>query len=262
MNRNRYLFLLIGLALVVFLFIAYQYKQKNVQDITPTTTEDRLTIALVENATLSERVRCLEEMLRNCQEDKVSTTTISNEVVEETKSSNGPVIKIIDQKPKVKTEVKRTIVKTETKPVVKTETVKKVQKVETAPAIVYGAGNSASENYFPAYFYEPGTEGVKFCVRLGGDESRHLPHLAISSGNINAEANGISGYNWVILGPVSDLVGDWGITEDKTFFVSVKLVESFLRVEDNGIVELKAPATNWQPKVMTRFGDYYIFRVE
>jgi len=262
MNRNRYLFLLIGLALLVFVFIAYQYKQKNTQRSNPQTTEQRLTAVLIENATLSERVRCLEEMLRNCQEDKVSTTTVSNEVVEESKPASGPVIKIIDQKPNVKTEVKKSIVKTETKPVVKTETVKKVQKVETAPTIIYGGGNNSTENYFPAYFYEPGTEGVKFCVRLGGDESRHLPHLAISSGNINAEANGISGYNWVVLGPVSDLVGDWGITEDKTFFVSVKLVESFLRTEDNGIVELKAPATNWQPKVMTRFGDYYIFRVE
>lgn len=117
-------------------------------------------------------------------------------------------------------------------------------------------------NTLPSYFYEVGTKGVKFCVRLGGSEKRHLPHLAITSGMLNTESNGISGYNWVVLGPVSDLVGDWGVTRDGTFFVSVKMIDSFLTTEDDGIVELKAPATSWVAKPMTRFGDYYIYRAK
>jgi hypothetical protein len=46
------------------------------------------------------------------------------------------------------------------------------------------------------------------------------------------------------------------------FFVSVDMVEQFLKPDDNGIVELKAPATHWKPVRMEKYGDYYVCHVK
>lgn len=262
--NNRNYFLLSGLIaiLAIALIVLVFRSQSRLHQ-----TENDLQSALLENTRLYEQNVCLERLLNDCEtghQISFSPSVIQTEEVKTETSSTNPIIKIITEsqakitKPKT-TSVKKVVSK---KPVVKPNTTAVRAAEETRPSIVYGSGPSSGENFFPAYFYEPGTEGVKFCIRLGGDESRHLPHLAITSGNIKAETNGISGYNWVVDGPVSDLVGDWGITEDKTFFVSVAMVENFLSPEDNDLVELKAPATNWKAMPMTRFGDYFIFRIK
>ncbi|MDA3802487.1 MAG: hypothetical protein PF488_01135 [Patescibacteria group bacterium] len=256
--------LLIGLIAILAIVLIFQVVRSNSKYYK---ANEELNQEMIENATLSERVNCLEEMLRNCQNNKVVEESTEVEEKEEVKEvedakSDEPVIKIITDKKQIKPKPQKITPKPQKKTTIVStpEPEKKEEKV--VPAKVYEPRIESTEYYFPAHFYEPGTEGVKFCVRLGGNEKRHLPHLAIVNGHMNIEPNGISGYNWVVGGPVSDPVGDWGITNDKMFFVSVDMIEQFLKPDDNGIVELKAPATNWKPVRMEKFGDYYVCQVE
>ncbi len=108
--------------------------------------------------------------------------------------------------------------------------------------------SSETETAFPSFYYEE--KVIKMCLRLGGDNNRHLPHLGIFDGII-AQDNSISGYNWVLT-PTETITGDWGITRDGTFYVSIKLVDRYITKSDKGIVEIKAPATNWLPVKMKK----------
>lgn len=112
------------------------------------------------------------------------------------------------------------------------------------------------ETAFPSFYYEE--KVIKMCLRLGEDDNRHLPHLGIFDGII-AQDNGISGYNWVLT-PTETIIGDWGITTDGTFYVSTKLVDKYITKSDKGLVEIKAPATNWLPVAMVRNGGYYTYK--
>lgn len=112
---------------------------------------------------------------------------------------------------------------------------------------------------FPDFYYD-GLGNIPFCLRYGGDENRHLPHLAIHDGIIAVD-NNKSGYNWLVT-PIDKIMGDWGFTKDGTFFVSTRLVERYLMRSDKGLVEIKAAATGWQAKEMRKSGDYYIYQVK
>lgn len=112
---------------------------------------------------------------------------------------------------------------------------------------------------FPDFYYD-GLGNISFCLRYGGDENRHLPHLAIHDGIIAVD-NNKSGYNWLVT-PIDKIMGDWGFTKDGTFFVSTRLVERYLIRSDKGLVEIKAAATGWQAKEMRKSGDYYIYQVK
>lgn len=117
----------------------------------------------------------------------------------------------------------------------------------------------------PSSFYEAGVKGVKLCLRFGGKDNRYWPHIGINDGSIkidaNIEGNGEKGYNFLLPGAVSSIKGDIGITRDLTFFVSAKIIDKYMLPSDNGLVEIKAPGTGWVAQPLTRFGDYYIFRV-
>jgi hypothetical protein len=117
----------------------------------------------------------------------------------------------------------------------------------------------------PPSFYESGVKGVKLCLRFGGKDNRYWPHIGIIDGSIkidqNIEGNGEKGYNFLLPGAVSTMKGDIGITRDLTFFVSANIIDKYMLPSDNGLVEIKAPGTSWVAQPLTRFGDYYIFRV-
>lgn len=255
MRRIDYFYIVIAIIIVVLQGLMFHFLIQNFGS----TTELK-----VKNATQAERIFWLEQNLNECREN--NTPMVSGNTFQTAPAA----IEIVTETAKVNR--------------VNTGNTKKGRVNTTPPApsaaepvihiITEGSNQSApaasgtrqlsqaSTQTFPAHFYEPGTKGVKFCIRLGGDEKRHLPHLAIASGGIKAEANGISGFNWVLDGPVADLVGDWGITPDGTFFVSEKLVNAHLSASDNGVVEIKAPATNWQAMKMTRFDGYYIYKAK
>lgn len=117
----------------------------------------------------------------------------------------------------------------------------------------------------PSSFYEPGVKGVKLCLRFGGKENRYWPHIGIIDGSMkvdqNIEGNGEKGYNFLLPGAVSSMKGDVGITRDLTFFVSAKIIDRYMLPSDNSLVEIKAPGTGWVARPLTRFGEYYIYRV-
>lgn len=117
---------------------------------------------------------------------------------------------------------------------------------------------STTSSAVPSYYYDQNGL-IPFSVRLGGSENRHLPHLAIYDG-IVAVDNDISGYNWAVVA-TKGIKGDWGFNETTmTFYVKASLIEKYLTSSDKGIIEIKAAATNWEPKQMTKSGDYYIYK--
>lgn len=223
---------------------------------------DRIEKSLITEKSSNALIQSYQQQLF-AKELQVNTLTLQNQYLEEKLADCNS-----DLQANVTEEAPPPAKKTTTRaaaPVVKKAPAPVVQQAPAPPVtkkVVSAAPVASREEIYtlPSYFYESGTKGVIFCIRLGGQESRHLPALAISQGMINVEDNGIGGSNWVVDGAVSDLVGDWGVTRDGTFFVSAKLIEAFLTASDNGIVELKAPATSWVPKQMTKIGDYYTFR--
>ncbi|MFZ4632398.1 MAG: hypothetical protein ACOYL8_04340 [Patescibacteria group bacterium] len=81
-----------------------------------------------------------------------------------------------------------------------------------------------------------------FCLRLDGNENRHLPALMGSKAS-EAYPNGLKGgYNWDLSWD-SNGTEPYGIMPDGTLFAK----ESFLKQWGmNSYVELKCDATNWQ----------------
>ncbi|MFA5754295.1 MAG: hypothetical protein WC905_03010 [Patescibacteria group bacterium] len=126
----------------------------------------------------------------------------------------------------------------------------------TAPSVASAKTQQASSNQLTEY-YENGR--IPFCIRLGGNSNRHIPHLAMRKYNFtDAESNGIGGFNWYLSGTSADLVGDYGCTSDGTYFVSTKIIDAYLIAADNGVIEILAKGFGWTAKQMTKFGDYYI----
>lgn len=117
---------------------------------------------------------------------------------------------------------------------------------------------SVAATGLPEQYYED-DKTVPMCIRLGGNSNRHLPHIGMREFDFaDARSNGIGGFNWYLKGTTADLVGDYGCTNDGTFFISAKLIEKYLIKSDGGKVELIAKAFDWVPKQMEKFGDYYI----
>lgn|GEM_PF-2751256 len=113
----------------------------------------------------------------------------------------------------------------------------------------------ATNNQFEEY-YENGK--IPFCVRLGGNSNRHLPHLVMRKLKFSdAESNGIGGFNWNLPGMTADLVGDHGCANG-VFYVLAEIIENSMIPSDNGIVEVVAKAFEWGPIKMIKFGDFYI----
>lgn len=143
--------------------------------------------------------------------------------------------------------------------------IQKPDAIQTAPAaeVVKPVEVKKTSSFkLPSYFYEDAS-GAKWCSRLGGNEGRHLPHLAISDGIIGEE-NGISGFNWLETELCEKIEGDRGLTTTGTFFVIKSFIDKYMIQSDRGIVEIKAPATGWQPKKMTierhNGVDYYVYK--
>ena len=125
------------------------------------------------------------------------------------------------------------------------------------PAATKATNLTAVNTRLPDAYWENGK--IAFCVRLGGNSNRHLPHLAMRKTDFSdAMSNGIGGFNWYLSQPTNDLVGDYGCTVDGTFFVSAALINQYLVKADGEIVEIFAKAFGWSAKKMTKFGDYYI----
>jgi len=107
------------------------------------------------------------------------------------------------------------------------------------------------------YYESDGT--IPMCMRYGNNSNRHLPHIGMREFDFaDARSNGIGGFNWYLKGTTADLTGDYGCTNDGTFFISAKLVEKYLIKADGGKIELIAKAFDWVPRQMEKFGDYYI----
>lgn len=260
MRRIDYFYIVMAIIIVVLQALMFHFLIQNLGN----TTELK-----VKNATQAERIFWLEQSLNECRENApmVSGNTFQTapavaEIVTETAPKVNRVNTGNTNKGRVNTTPPAPPVPSAAEPVIHIITEPGSSQYSAPAASGTRQLSQVSTQTFPAHFYEPGTKGVKFCIRLGGDEKRHLPHLAIANGGIKAEANGISGFNWVLDGPVADLVGDWGITPDGTFFVSEKLVNAYLSASDNGIIEIKAPATNWRAMQMTRFDGYYIYKAK
>jgi hypothetical protein len=115
----------------------------------------------------------------------------------------------------------------------------------------------------PSYYYEKGSSTILFCVRLDGDEGRHLPALINSNDRTDAKANGmVNGFNWEVK-PSADFIGDHGCTCDGTFYISEDLVKQYGSYPY--LVEVKATATStstasWPPVKMYYADGYYLCR--
>lgn len=123
------------------------------------------------------------------------------------------------------------------------------------------SNESSSPSSLSPIFFENGSKKVKFCVRLGQNEGRHLPHLAMLDGDNfdNSEDNTKSGFNWSVT-PTDGYSGLYGVTKSGTFYVAASIIEKYLESSDNGIVELKSTATGWSAKKMYKENGYYIFK--
>lgn len=121
---------------------------------------------------------------------------------------------------------------------------------------------STTGNRLDAIYYEGNAKDILFCARLGGDQSRHLPHLAMLNGESfgDAQANNQSGFNWHVFKLADGPSGDYGVTSDGTFFIAKSLIDRYICDADRGIVEIKTTATGWQPRPMTLVGNYYTFK--
>jgi hypothetical protein len=125
-----------------------------------------------------------------------------------------------------------------------------------APSVANAKTQPATTGQLAEY-YENGR--IPFCIRLGGNSNRHIPHLAMRKYDFtDAESNGIGGFNWYLSGTSADLVGDYGCTNEGTFYVSAKIIDAYLISADNGVIEILAKGFGWTAKKMEKFGDYYI----
>lgn len=129
-----------------------------------------------------------------------------------------------------------------------------------APEVRTAFVATSGDRTLPDIFYTNKDE-IEFCLRLGGNENRHLPDLASVDG-VFAKDNGISGVNWVVV-PTKTKVGDWGVTDKGVFYVSKKFVDRYIVKSDKGLVEIKATATRWQAKETTFVkdpdGEFYTY---
>jgi len=113
-------------------------------------------------------------------------------------------------------------------------------------------------------FYESGSKIILFCIRLGGSQDRHVPHLAMLNGEKfgDSRTNNQSGFNWEIAPEelTDGFVGEYGLTKDGTFYVKRSLVDRYMVSSDNGLVEIKTTATGWNPTQMKISGGYYFYK--
>lgn len=245
MKKNWYLWIII---IILSLVLVFMYKAGKKKD------------AFLRGS--GSQVALLEKMLGNCQ-DKATKSIDSLELIikdlkrllEEKPKERVVRIPVAKKEEPVVVNINLDIDKLLSErvsqtPVSQSQETEEVQVVLRAPE-----SKSSTPNLLPSYYYESGA--IVFCVRLGGSENRHLPHLGIYDGII-AEENGLSGFNWLVT-PISKISGDWGVTTDGSFFVSRRLIERYMSRSDNGLVEIKAPATNWQPKKMMIDGEYYVY---
>ncbi len=104
---------------------------------------------------------------------------------------------------------------------------------------------------------------IIFCVRANGREDCYFPHYAIQNGVTfsNYASNQIKGYNWKVE-PTNEFVGDYGVTKDGTFYVSLELVKTALQKNGVGFetLEIKAPYTGWVNKMMTQDGKFLVYK--
>lgn len=129
-----------------------------------------------------------------------------------------------------------------------------VQKIQTS--------ENRSENRLDNSYYEPNSKAILFCIRLGQNENRHLPHLAIDNSEKfdNSEENNLAGYNWRVYKLADGFVGNYGVTADGTFFISKAYIDRYMCADDNGKVELKTTKSHWRAVQMTLSGNYYIHK--
>jgi hypothetical protein len=99
------------------------------------------------------------------------------------------------------------------------------------------------------------------CFRVNGSRDGHFPHYAMDRGAIVPEAvdNGQKGYN-LSLKPTETMVGNYGVTNDGTFYVSRRYLESYLNSSGQALkyVDLLYKG-NWGGVRMTLSGNYYVY---
>ncbi|GEM_PF-3740977 len=101
---------------------------------------------------------------------------------------------------------------------------------------------------------------IIFCVMANNDGGMHFPQYALERGATfegNVRSNTTSdGNNWVVH-PTETMRGDYGITHDGTFFVSHSVIDSLIDVHN---LAIKSEFTGWQPRDMTREGNYWVYK--
>ncbi len=102
---------------------------------------------------------------------------------------------------------------------------------------------------------------IIFCVMANKDGGMHFPQYALERdvefGGIQANTTK-DGNNWLV-NPISSIEGDYGITYDGTFFVSHDVLSDIMS-ETLHTLAIKSKFTNWQPRDMTKEGNYWIYK--
>lgn len=104
---------------------------------------------------------------------------------------------------------------------------------------------------------------ISFCVMANGDRGLHFPQKALDKGVTftSIETNPSNdGHNWIVE-PVKFLEGDYGLTEDGTFFVSNEMMAKVLQSEGTQLqsCKIKAPFTKWQERDMYLRDGFWLY---
>ena len=135
------------------------------------------------------------------------------------------------------------------------------QPPPTQTVVVQAPSRQATQGrVLPSYYYGgPDEDRVTYCLMFGDNENRHLPALkptAFDPDIIKPNHLPGGGSNFYTY-PTKGFVGALGVTDQGVFFFSEKVIEDFMIASDNGLVQIKAPATGWNPATLLYRGDGY-----
>jgi len=185
---------------------------------------------------------------------------IEMQVSGDMKVSGKLILTPTGQTVKTNTKQQKTGVTQTQKPTTQTVVVE-TQKPTTQTVVVQALKSvTQSVKMLPSYYYgSPGEDRVTYCLMYGGNENRHLPGLSPKSFDADIikpnhlPGGGSNFYTY----PTKGFVGSLGVTDQGIFFFSEELIEDHMIPNDNGLVQIKAPATGWVPLDLMYDGSGY-----
>ena len=173
----------------------------------------------------------------------------------------GEKIRCLESKlPKVKKADCGCAKKVIKKPAIKKSPANKITKVTPAPTLRPVQSNNQSSNNL-AYLREGGK--ILFCVRANGQRDLHFPDYAMQRGFTfsGSRDNKIAGYNLEVE-PTDGFIGDYGVTNDGTFYFSDAIIKKALQIGGLTLefLDIKCTNTNWDAKPMAMENGYWIYK--